>query len=286
MSTPSTDAASREFPARESGEVAPLGAPFTLPFPGLAAPDGFAPPCAAQVLVNPVVGVGPADASARRHADPDGVPAAPFPFASFALKSSEAEVHEVPQLVPRLAPVGTPGEASAVEQVDAYVGSSALPTPAAPAANDPVAFAIRFARTFESDIETSLWVASASAEGPDVVGDGADPSGAEGSGSDVEAFIGTAAVVPGPVADVEPLDDPVEAGLVVELDAVMGSLVATVAGPASPPLADADPPAVDPCGPGRRSGCAENVGPSASAAPAHTLRSARTAMSSSSFLIS
>jgi hypothetical protein len=209
-----------------------------------------------------------------------------LPFASLAPESSETVDGEVPQLVPRLTSVGTPGEASAVEQVDAFVGSSTEPTPAAPPANDPVASATRFARIFESDAETSLSLASASTDGPDVVGDGADPSGAEGLGSDVDAFAGTVAVVPGPVADVELFSGPVEPGLVVELDAVVGSLVATVAGPASPPLADADPPAIEPWGPGRRSGCADSAGPSASASPAPTLRSARTAMSSSSFLIS
>jgi hypothetical protein len=247
--------------------------------------DGVPPPFAAQVLLRSVVGDGPADTSAARHEDPEGVPPAPFPFASFAPKSSETVVGEDPQLVPRLASVGTPGEASAVEQVDATVGSSKEPTPAMPPANDPVAFAMRFARTFESDTETSDRVASASADGPDVVGV-ADPSGAEGSGSDVDALPGAVAVVPGPVAVVELFEGPVEPGVVVELDAVIGSLVATVAGPASPSLADADPPAVEPWGPGRRSGCADSAGPSASAAPAHTLRSARTAMSSSSFLIS
>jgi hypothetical protein len=36
---------------------------------------------------------------------------------------SEAVVGCVPQLVPRLALVGTPGAASAVEQVEAFVGS-------------------------------------------------------------------------------------------------------------------------------------------------------------------
>jgi hypothetical protein len=51
--------------------------------------------------------------------DPDGVPAAPLLPEPFALKSSDAEDGDVPQLVPRLASVGTPGEASAVEQVDA-----------------------------------------------------------------------------------------------------------------------------------------------------------------------
>jgi hypothetical protein len=124
---------------------------------------------------------------------------------------------------------------------------------------------------------------SASADGPEVVG--VDPSGAEGSGSDADAPVGTVAVVPGPVAVVEPLDGPVPAD-VVELDAVIGSLVATLAGPVSPPVADADPPTVEPWALGRTSGCADNAGSSANATVPHTLRSARTAVSSSSFFIS
>jgi hypothetical protein len=165
---------------------------------------------------------------------------------SFALKSSEAEDHDVPQLVPRLALVGTPGDTSAVEQVDAFVGSSAEPTPSSEAVNHAVASAMAFARTRPSDVETLVRLASASAEGPVVAGDGSDPSGAEGSGSAVDPLAGTVAVVPGPVADVELFEGPVEPGVVVELDAAIGSLIATVAGPASPPLADADPPAVEP----------------------------------------
>jgi hypothetical protein len=51
--------------------------------------------------------------------DPDGVPAAPLPFELFEAKSSDTKDGLVPQLVPRLASVGTPGEASAVEHVDA-----------------------------------------------------------------------------------------------------------------------------------------------------------------------
>ena len=65
------------------------------------------------------MGDGPAEASARRHAEPDGVPDVPFPSELFAEKSSEAEDGSVPQLVPRLASVGMPGDASAVEQVEA-----------------------------------------------------------------------------------------------------------------------------------------------------------------------
>jgi hypothetical protein len=73
---------------------------------------------------------------------------------------------------------------------------------------------------------------------------------------------------------------------VFELDAVIGSLDTTVAGPALPPLAEADPPAVEPAGSGRMSGCTETVGSWARARIPHTLRIATTARSWSSFLIS
>jgi hypothetical protein len=100
-----------------------------------------------------------------------------LPSEPFAEKSSETEDGPVPQLVPRLRSVGTPGDASAVEHVDAKVGSSTVPMPAADPANEPVTVATAFARTFESEVETLLSLASASTAGPDVVG--ADPSGAD-----------------------------------------------------------------------------------------------------------
>ncbi len=93
------------------------------------------------------------------------------------------------------------------------------------------------------------------------------------------------AVVPGPLADVELLDGPLDP-LVFEVDAVIGWLDAMVAGPALPPVAEADPPAVELTGPGRRSGCAETAGPSATAMFPQTLRRAMTAMSLRSFLMS
>ena len=46
---------------------------------------------AVQVVLSSLVGDGPADAFASRHADPDGVPAAPLPSEPFAEKSSEAD---------------------------------------------------------------------------------------------------------------------------------------------------------------------------------------------------
>jgi hypothetical protein len=134
--------------------------------------------------------------------------------------------------------------------------------PAIDPVNHAIASASAFARTCESEAVTLLLLASASAAGPVVVG--VDPSGADGFGCDAAAFVGTLAWVPGPLAVVEPCaTDPGVA--VFELVAVTGWLDVIVAGPALPPVADADPPIVDPCGSGRTSGCADNVGPSASA---------------------
>lgn len=64
--------AARSFPIFD-----PVGEPATL--------------CLVHVVLNSLVGDAPADASARRHADPDGVPAAPLPSEPFAKKSSDAE---------------------------------------------------------------------------------------------------------------------------------------------------------------------------------------------------
>jgi hypothetical protein len=95
-----------------------------------------------------------------------------------------------------LTSAGTPGDASVVEQVEAKVGSSADPTPASEPANEPVAVATAVARIPESVALTLVWLASASAEGPDVVASGTDPSGADGC--DADPFTGTVADVPGP----------------------------------------------------------------------------------------
>ena len=181
------------------------------------------------------------------------MPAAPLLPEPFALKSSDADDGPVPQLVPRLASVGKPGDASAVKHVEAYVGSSTEPMPASEPANEPRPVAIAFALTRESDVDTLDRLASASAAGPDVVGAGVDPSGAEGFGCDAEALAGTVALVPGPVADVEPPDGEFGAA-VFELEAVTGSLDVTVAGPALPGVTDAEPPAVDPFGSGWMTG--------------------------------
>jgi hypothetical protein len=282
---PSTAVFSRAAPALEPIGAAPLRVPFALSSRVLDTADGLVLPSAVQVLPKSVVGDGPADAFAPRHVDPEGPPEAPLLSAPFAEKSSDAADGPVPQLVPRLASVGTPGEASAVEQVEAFVGSSAEPIPAADPPNAPVAVTTAFARTRESDVEALVRLAFTFAAGPEVVGAGADPSGAEGLGCDADAVVGAVALVPGPVAEVEPragaLGEPV-----FELDAVIGSLDASVAGPALPPPAEADPPAVEPAGSGRTSGWAETTGSPARARFPHTLRIAMTATSSSSLLIS
>jgi hypothetical protein len=114
----------------------------------------------------PPDGATPADALAVEHDDAAGVPPAPLPFALFAAEFSETVDGWPPHAVPRLAFVGTPGAASAVVHVDAFVGSCAEPTrrsdaPAAPVARDRI-----LARRRESDIETSLWLVSPLAVGP------------------------------------------------------------------------------------------------------------------------
>ena len=185
--------------------------------------------------------------------------------------------------MPRLASVGTPGDASAVEQVEALVGSSAEPIPASDPANEPVAVATVFARTRVSEVETVVRLASAFADGPDVVGADTDPSGPDGLGCD--AVVGAVARVPGPVAYVEPREGSL-GPVVFELDAVIGSLDAKVAGLASPPFAEADAPTVELCVSGRTSGCAESAGPSARARLPQTFRRAIARTSSMSFLIS
>jgi hypothetical protein len=115
--------------------------------------------------------------------------------------------------------------------------------PAIDPVNHAIASASAFARTCESEAVTLLLLASASAAGPVVVG--VDPSGADELGCDAAAFVGTLASVPGPLAEVEPCAaDPGVA--VFELEAVTGWLDVTVAGPALPPVAVADPPTVDP----------------------------------------
>jgi hypothetical protein len=81
--------------------------------------EGVAPAGPLQaVLISPVAGT-PAEESATRHADPDGAPAAPVPSAPLTEKSSDAVDGPLPHVVPTLASVGTPGDASAVLHVDA-----------------------------------------------------------------------------------------------------------------------------------------------------------------------
>ena len=152
---------------------------------------------------------------------PEGAPLPPLPSAPFAPACSEADVGCAPHAVARLTSVGTPGEAPALEQVEAFVGSWADPMPAALPPKAPVALAIRFARTCESDVDTLDRLASAFAPGPDVSGLGVDPSGADGFGFEAAALVGTVAVVPGAVAVVAPR--PVVPGAAeLELEAVTG----------------------------------------------------------------
>jgi len=278
---PSKPVAGRDVVALESVDPASFGVPLARPAPPVNGVDELASPCPVQDELRSLVGEGPADAFATKQEEPDGDPAAPLASEPFAEKSSDAEDGWVPQLVPRLASVGTPGDASVFEHVDRYVGSSAEPTPASDPASEPVTVAAAFARTRESEVDTDVRLASAFAVGPDVVG--AEPSGAGAPGSVRDAVVGTVAVVPGPAAEVEPL-----AGLlgpaVFELDAVIGSLDATVAGLASPPFAEVEPPTVELCGSGRTSGCAVRVGLSAKARSPQTFRSATVTMRPQSFL--
>jgi hypothetical protein len=249
--TPSRLVVLPEVRALESVAAAPLCVVPARPFALFETVDELASAGEVQLLSSSLVGDGPADAFATRHVDPDGVPAAPLPFEPFAEKSSEAADGCVPQLVPRLTSVGTPGDASAVEHVDAKVGSSAEPMPASEPANEPVTVAIALARIPESVALTLVWLASASAEGSDVVACGTDPSGADGC--DADPLTGALADVPGPVAEVEPCVG-VLGPVVLEFVAVIGSLDPTVAGPALPPLAEVDPPMVELCVSGRTSG--------------------------------
>ena len=258
-------------------------------------PLAFAPDGAANVdgvallwspqaaLIWPVAGT-PAEVPATRHADPEGVPAALLPPVPPTEKSSDAVDGPLPHIVPTLASVGTPGDASAVLHVDAKVGSSNDPRPVADPAKAPVAMARIRALIRESDVETLLWLASALAAGPVVVADGTARSGAVVLGCAGDTFAGALAVVPGPLAEVDPAALPLGVPL-VELEAVTGSLDATVAGPTVPPSTDADPPAVEPCGSGRTSGRTEIVGSSANATLPPRSRSAMTVMISSTLLI-
>jgi hypothetical protein len=176
---PSTVGSPLEMEDRECGVTAPFLAPLVVSPPVLEDVNAVAP-WPAHVPLSSVVGDGPADAVAPRHADPDGVPPAPLPSVSSILNSSDADDGAVPQAVPRLTSVGTAGEASAVEQVVAFVGSSAEPIPATDPPNAALAVAIASTRTRESEVETFVWLASAVADGPDVVGVGVEPSGAVG----------------------------------------------------------------------------------------------------------
>ena len=115
--------------------IAALCAAFALWL--LEVVDGVAPPCAVHELVRSVVGDVPAEAFAPRHVDPEGPPLAPLPSEPFAEKLSDAVDGPVPQLVSRLTSVGTPGEASTVEQVDAFLREELDPALEGVAAAEP-----------------------------------------------------------------------------------------------------------------------------------------------------
>ena len=113
-------AAFRAGPACESVEdAAPFCVPLMRPPPLLEGMDSFVPPCGVHISLSSAVGEAPADASAARQDDPDGFPPAPLASDPLAEKASETEDGSVPQFVLTLASVGTPGDASAVEHVDA-----------------------------------------------------------------------------------------------------------------------------------------------------------------------
>jgi hypothetical protein len=224
---------------------------------------------------SPVEGEAPAEASAVRHDEAEGEPAPPFPLALLAAESSETVDGVPPHAVPRLAFVGTPGDASAVLQVDAFVGSCAEPKPGANAPAAPVARDRIVARTRPSDVERFERLVSASAVGPVVSGAGVLPSGADGLVV-VVVVAGALAVVPGALAVVDALDAPLGCGA-VPLDAITGSLDEMTAGPSEPPLAVAVPPAAGCSVPGRRSGWSASRGSSASATVLPRFRSAMTA---------
>ncbi len=132
---------SRWSRALKAVEVAALCPSCSRSPTALEGVDGVGPACAAHELPKSIVGDKSTDVFASKHADPEGLPAAPLPSVPLADKSSDADDGLFPHVVPRLASVGTPAEASAVEQVEACVGSSTEPIPAADPANEPVAVA-------------------------------------------------------------------------------------------------------------------------------------------------
>jgi hypothetical protein len=119
---PRTLAANCSAPATEP-LPAPAFAPFAFWLLAVDPAEELAAPCPVHVPLTLAVGDVPADPFARKHADPEGAPLPPLPSAPFAAACSEADVGCVPQAVARLTSVGTPGDVSAVEQVEAFVGS-------------------------------------------------------------------------------------------------------------------------------------------------------------------
>jgi hypothetical protein len=225
---------------------------------------------------SPPDGEVPADAFAVRQDAAEGMPEASFPPVLFAAESSEmVDGVPPPHALPRLTLVGVPGDTSAFVQVEAFVGSCAdarspADAPAAPVARDTIV-----ACRPESDVQTLVWLVSASAVGPLVSGSGVSPLGADGSVA-VVAATGALALVPGPVAVVDESDAPFGCG-VVPLETVTGSLDETAAGPTSPPLAVAVPPAAGWSALGRTSGWSVSRGSSANAALPPRWSSANTA---------
>src|SRR2546430_4652819 len=188
-------------------DEAPGLVPLAFAPAGAANVDGVALLWSHAALIWPVAGT-PAEVPARRHADPEGVPAALLPPTPATEKSSDAVDGPLPHIVPTLASVGTPGDTSAVLHVDAKVGSSNDPRPLADPAKEPVAKARIRALIRESDVETLLWLASALAAGPVVVADGTARSGVVVLGCAGDTFAGALAVVPGPPAEVDPAAGP------------------------------------------------------------------------------
>jgi hypothetical protein len=225
----------------------------------------------------------PAEVPARRHADVEGEPPAPLLFGPPVAKSSAAVDGAPPHIVPRLASVGTPGDAPASAHRDALVGSCADPTPLAAPANEPVAVVLVFARAREFAVERLVRLASAFADGPVVVTEGTFASGAAVFGCAADAPAGALAAVPGPRADVAV--DGAPGAAVVEVDAVTGSLGAKAAGPIVPRSAETVPPTSGLCGSGCTTGVPVTVGVAASDAPPPRKRIAPTVRISSSLFI-
>jgi hypothetical protein len=237
--------------ALESVEAAPLCVVPARPFAMFEGVDEFASAGEVQLLSSSLVGDGPADALATRHVDPDGVPAAPLPFEPFAEKSSEAADGCVPQLVPRAHVRGHAGRRlrgragrgkgrvfrgpDACERAGERASRGRNRGRSDPGVGGSDARLARVGirrrsrrRRFRHRSIRCGWLRCRS----------------------VHRYRRRRAR---PVAEVDPFVG-VLGPVVLELVAVTGSLDATVAGPALPPLAEVDPPMVELCVSGRTSG--------------------------------